>query len=139
MHKYVLNQFLKDLLRASIPVAIGPMLINIIGGYRVECITVKAVILLTAWMTIYPYSTTKAVLCEDSMKTAVFSGLFSGIVLFLAGEIGLALNYLLLSSDRKLATVAHLFIGFWQIYLYMALFGMTYMLMYRFYRINLRR
>jgi|GEM_PF-6259195 len=74
-----------------------------------------------------------------SFKLAIVMGLFSGIVLAFAVKIGQALNYLLWASNKTTETLIHIFVDFWQIYLWMGLLGIICMSIEPFFRIVLHK
>ena len=77
--------------------------------------------------------------CKQSFKLSIVTGFSSGIILTLVARTGLAFSFLLLSSDRNMATLIHIFIGSWQLYLWMALLGIVGMLIDPFFRVVLHK
>ena len=76
---------------------------------------------------------------EQSFKMSILKGFFSGTILALAVRVGLALNYLLWSSNREIRTLIAIFGNSWQIYLWMGLLGIVCMLVDPFFRIVLHK
>lgn len=74
-----------------------------------------------------------------SFKLSIVMGLFSGIVFTFAVKVGQALNYLLWASNKTTGTLIHIFVDFWQIYLWMGLLGIVCMSIEPFFRIVLHK
>jgi len=113
---------------------------NVARGHKVEYQSIQAITILVSLMIPYHCCTLFMMeKCKLSFGLSIVTGFFSGIILTLAARTGLALSFLLLSSDRNMGTVIHIFSGFWHLYLWMALLGIVCMLIEPFFRIVLHR
>ena len=142
MNNPTARAYFKSILGASILMTVFAMLTNIREGCKVELqpIMIQAVTIFVPLMIVFHCYTLFALeKCKQSFRLSILTGFFSGIILTLVARTGLALSFLLLSSDRNMGTVIHIFSGFWQLYLWMALLGIVCMLVDPFFRVVLHR
>ncbi len=132
--------YFKSILFTSILMTVFAIFENIFLGHKVEYQPIQGITIMVSFM--IPYQCCILFMlekCELSFMLSILTGFFSGIALTLAARIGLALSFLLLSSDRNMGTVIHIFSGFWHLYLWMALLGIVCMLIEPFFRVVLHR
>jgi hypothetical protein len=142
MNNLTARAHFKSILVASIIMTAFAMVTNIRAGCKVELqpgmiqavtIFVPLMIVFHCWIAL-PLEK-----CKQSFRLAILTGFFSGIILTLVARTGQALSFLLLSSHRNLVTMIHIFSGFRQLYLWMALLGIVCMLVEPFFRVVLHR
>lgn len=140
MKSLTTKAYFKSMLLGSVMMVVSAMVGNVAYGHKVEYQPIQAITILVSLMILYQ----RQILfmlekCKLSFKLSILTGVFSGIILTLAARTGLALSFLLLSSNRSMRTVIHIFSGFWHLYLWMALLGIVCMLIEPFFRIVLHR
>jgi hypothetical protein len=83
---------------------------------------------------VMPYTVSLVFRIKYSFKTAVLSGILLGLIFTFSGKLGVIVAYYFFSSDKQLGFVALFLIEYWQMYLWMALYGMICMSIAPFFR-----
>lgn len=128
MKDRIQTSFFRSLLAFFLSLLIMPTVINIFGGRMVVDIPIAvATLLVLVLIPYHSYMVTKVLSCKLSAKTAFVAGLLSGVLLAAAGRMGLAINYLIFSSEREFGIVIHNLTDAWWIYLVITVWGIMCM------------
>ena len=138
MNNLTTRVYFKTLFSTSMLLIILSILQAIIYRYEIDSVIIKAA---TIWVVLFvPYHSWLLLFswkqCKQSFKLSIFTGFLSGVILVLVVRMVLAIYYLLWwRSGSKIETLNSIFCDFWQIYLWIGLWGSICMAIDPFFRI----